>query len=330
MNIQIERDIARQAARRAARLCLAVQQEMLGSPDRMDKAGREPVTVADFGAQAVICAMLQEMLPDDRVIAEESAADFVALAGSGQRELVTRHVSEALGRDVTPDEVSNWLDHGRGAASSRAWMIDPIDGTKGFLRGDQFAVAIGYAVDGVLAVGTLACPKLAVRADEPDGEVGLVLTAARGQGASAERLSGGDAWDIHASAAREANAARAVESVESAHGDQSVSAQTLRVLGVGRAPLRIDSQAKYAAVADGRADIYLRTMSSPDYRERVWDHAAGALIVSEAGGRVTDLYGEPLDFSLGSRLESNRGVLATNGHLHEATLAALREVGAAS
>lgn len=330
MNTQSERDIARQAARRAARLCLAVQREMLGSPDRMDKAGREPVTVADFGAQAVICAMLQEMLPDDRVIAEESAADFNALAGSGQRELVTRQVSKALGRDVTPDDVSERLDHGRGAASSRAWMIDPIDGTKGFLRGDQFAVAIGFAVDGALTVGALACPKLPVRADEPEGEVGLVLTAARGQGASAEKLSGGDAWDISVSGAMQANAARAVESVEAAHGDQSVSAQALRALGVGRAPLRIDSQAKYAAVADGRADIYLRTMSSPDYRERVWDHAAGALIVSEAGGRVTDLYGEALDFSLGNRLENNRGVLATNGHLHEATLAALQEVGAAS
>ena len=110
--------------------------------------------------------------------------------------------------------------------------------------------------------------------------------------------------------------------------NKSKTLQALKALGVGRAPLRIDSQAKYAAVADGRADIYLRTMSSPDYRERVWDHAAGALIVSEAGGMVTDLYGESLDFSLGNRLENNRGVLATNGHLHEAMLAALREVGA--
>jgi 3'(2'), 5'-bisphosphate nucleotidase len=329
MDYQTERNLAREAARRAAWLCLAVQREMLGQPERMDKAGREPVTVADFGAQALICALLGERLRGDRVLAEESAADFDALAGSGQRQRVARHLSDVLGRAVTLDNVDSWLDHGRETASPRAWMIDPIDGTKGFLRGEQFAVAIGFTVNGVLTVGALACPMLPVRADAPDGGVGLVLSAVRGQGATAEPLQGGDARSISVSQTTQASAARAVQSVEAAHGDQDASARTLAALGVSQPPLRIDSQAKYAAVADGRAEFYLRTMSSPDYRERVWDHAAGALVVSEAGGTVTDLYGEPLDFSLGTRLEANRGVLATNGHLHAAALAALREAGVA-
>jgi 3'(2'), 5'-bisphosphate nucleotidase len=329
MDYQTERILAHEAARRAAWLCLAVQREMLGQPERMDKAGREPVTVADFGAQALICALLREQLPGDRVLAEESAADFDALAGSGQRQLVTRHLSETLGRAVTLDDVDKWLDHGRKTTSPRTWMIDPIDGTKGFLRGEQFAVAIGFAIDGVLTVGALACPMLPARADTPNGEVGLLLSAARGEGATAGPLAGGDAWPINVSETAQPSAARAVQSVEAAHGDQGASARALAALGVSRPGLRLDSQAKYAAVADGRADLYLRTMSSPDYRERVWDHAAGALIVSEAGGLVTDLYGEPLDFSRGTRLETNRGVLATNGHLHSAALAALREAGVA-
>jgi 3'(2'), 5'-bisphosphate nucleotidase len=327
MDYQIERNLALEAAHLTASLCLAVQRDMLGTPERMDKAGREPVTIADFGAQAIICALLLEHLPADRILAEESAADFDALAGSGQRQQVTHHVSEALGRPVTTDDVRRWLDHGRDASSSRVWMIDPIDGTKGFLRGEQFAVAIGLAVDNVLTVGALACPKFPLHADSADEEVGLVLSAVRGQGATAEPLAGGDAWPLNVSATTQPAEARAVRSVEAAHNDPTAVNETLAALGVTQAALRMDSQAKYAAVADGRAEVYLRTMSSPDYRERVWDHAAGALIVSEAGGTVTDLYGQPLDFSRQPRLEDNRGVLATNSHLHAATLDALRQAG---
>ncbi len=70
--------------------------------------------------------------------------------------------------------------------------------------------------------------------------------------------------------------------------------------------VRIDSQAKYVVVADGRAEIYIRHSGNVDYREKVWDHAAGYLIVQEAGGRVTDLDGLPLDFSHGLRLKEQQ------------------------
>jgi len=87
----------------------------------------------------------------------------------------------------------------------------------------------------------------------------------------------------------------------------------------------MDSQAKYAAVAWGRAELYLRAPHprTPDYREHIWDHAAGWLVVTEAGGRVTDVYGAPLDWTQGWRLANNIGVLASNGQLHDAALAAL-------
>jgi 3'(2'), 5'-bisphosphate nucleotidase len=75
-------------------------------------------------------------------------------------------------------------------------------------------------------------------------------------------------------------------------------------------------------VARGDAAIYLRLPSpkTPDYRECIWDHAAGAIIVEEAGGRVTDALGGELDFSQGRKLEKNRGIVASNGHLHSAIL----------
>jgi 3'(2'), 5'-bisphosphate nucleotidase len=88
----------------------------------------------------------------------------------------------------------------------------------------------------------------------------------------------------------------------------------------------MDSQAKYAVLARGDASLYLRLPSpaTPDYRERIWDHAAGSIIIEEAGGRVTDAYGSDLDFSQGSRLEKNRGIVATNGLLHDAVLIAVK------
>ena len=63
----------------------------------------------------------------------------------------------------------------------------------------------------------------------------------------------------------------------------------------------------------------------PDYRENIWDHAAGAIVVEEAGGRVTDLYGKPLNFADGSKMVDNRGVVVSNGIIHDQVLSALKE-----
>ena len=77
-------------------------------------------------------------------------------------------------------------------------------------------------------------------------------------------------------------------------------------------------------VARGDASIYLRLPVKADYVEKVWDHAAGMRIVTEAGGRVSDVDGQPLDFSRGRRLEGNRGVIVTNDSLHDSVLEAVK------
>ena len=91
----------------------------------------------------------------------------------------------------------------------------------------------------------------------------------------------------------------------------------------------MDSQAKYAVLAAGEGDVLLRLISPsrPDYREKIWDQAAGSIVVTEAGGRITDLDGRSLDFSHGRTLAKNRGILATNGRLHDAILDGLRQIG---
>ena len=92
----------------------------------------------------------------------------------------------------------------------------------------------------------------------------------------------------------------------------------------------MDSQAKYAVLAAGEGDVLLRLLSPsrPDSREKIWDQAAGSIVIEEAGGRITDLEGKPLDFSHGRTLAKNRGIIATNGHLHGVILQTLKELGA--
>jgi 3'-phosphoadenosine 5'-phosphosulfate (PAPS) 3'-phosphatase len=92
----------------------------------------------------------------------------------------------------------------------------------------------------------------------------------------------------------------------------------------------MDSQAKYAVLAAGGGDLLLRLLSSsqPNYREKIWDQAAGSLVLEEAGGQITDLDGKPLDFTTGRSLRDNRGILASNRALHAAALRALQQIGA--
>ena len=104
----------------------------------------------------------------------------------------------------------------------------------------------------------------------------------------------------------------------------------MHALGCQAEPVRMDSQAKYALLAAGRGDLLLRLLSAsqPDYREMVWDQAAGSILLEEAGGRISDLRGEALDFRLGRTLANNYGILASNGCLHAAALNALSQIDA--
>ncbi len=98
------------------------------------------------------------------------------------------------------------------------------------------------------------------------------------------------------------------------------------MLGIRSEPYRIDSQCKYAAVARNDASIYLRLPTRKDYQEKIWDHAAGKLVVECAGGKVTDVDGKPLDFGRGRTLADNRGVVATCGAIHDEVIAAVGTV----
>ncbi|PSN13035.1 3'(2'),5'-bisphosphate nucleotidase [filamentous cyanobacterium CCP5] len=319
MAYEQEKQVAIQAATLAARLCQQVRQDMVTAIEKQDKS---PVTVADFGSQALICKALAEAFPMDSVVAEEDAADLRQSENAAALEKVTYHVQQQLPM-ATAEQVLGWIDHGNGVVESRYWTLDPIDGTKGFLRQDQYAIALALVEDGDIKVGVLACPALSFDGGEP----GLLLVAVRGEGASMIALSGGEPQSLQV--ATGADNLRFVESVESGHGDQSQQSAVAKAVGITEPSMRMDSQAKYAAVAAGQAALYLRLPSpkSPDYREKIWDHAAGVIVVEEAGGRVTDMHGKPLDFTQ-ARLVHNQGVIVSTGAIHDAVLEALKQTAA--
>ena len=320
-----ELEAAVAAVRAASRACRRVQERMV-RPETLEKKDKSPVTVADFASQAIVCARLAERLPGDGVVGEEDSAALRDEAQSGLRTAIVETVAADLGRSLDESQVMEWIDLGNAEArGERYWTLDPIDGTKGFLRGEQYAVALGLIERGEVVLGVLGCPNL------PIGEErGALFTAVRGRSARAASL-----WDdddvgdpISVGNIRRAADARFCESVESAHSDQDESARVASLLGIRAEPYRIDSQCKYAAVARNDASIYLRLPTRADYQEKIWDHAAGSLVVECAGGRVTDVEGRPLDFTRGRTLAGNRGVVATGGTIHDEVLAALKQVRA--
>lgn len=325
MAYEKEQEVLREAARVAGYLCLKIRNDMLGSPEAIEKAGKEPVTIADYSSQAIVHSYLLANFPGDGAISEEKSGDFQNLADPEQQAAVLKYVGKSLDRALRLNQVSTFLDYGSGSDSSRVWTVDPIDGTKGFIRGDQFAVAIALLVDGIPTVAALCCPALPyANEDVPRGAISI---AVRGEGATIEPMDGGEARPLAVSDATDPAIMRTLESVEAAHTDHDFNHQVLDAVGIKGEPVRIDSQAKYMAVADGRAEIYIRTVKKAGYNERIWDHAAGMLTVLEAGGTVTDLDGKPLDFTHGDKLYDNSGILATNGPAHAALVAALAEAG---
>ncbi len=324
---EMELRVACEAVRAASALCQAVQAGI--STEALEKKDRSPVTVADFGSQALVCRTLAAAFPDDPVIAEETSKD---LRDEGDERIMAGLIDRlnAALPDEQGDEAAacGWIDHGNASEyHQRFWTLDPIDGTKGFLRGEQYAISLALIVDGELAVAALACPNLP-GAPGSDSAGGSVFAAVRGQGASVTPLNAPDAAPrtVTVSETLETVNARFCESYESGHSSHDDAARIAERLRITADPVRLDSQAKYAIVARGEADIYLRLPTRKDYVEKIWDHAGGALLVTEAGGKVTDVAGAELDFTHGPRLETNRGIIVTNGHLHDRVLEAVGKV----
>lgn len=309
------------AVRQASALAKHVQMDMV--TPALTKDDRSPVTVADFASQALVGRLIDQDFPDDPLVGEEDSLALRQPTEVDTRDHVTHFLAEILPH-ATPETVCAWIDRGNGDPSSRFWTIDPIDGTKGFLRGDQYAIALALIIDGQVQIGVLGCPNLVDGHRLDTSGAGTLAVAIRDQRAWISTLtSSTDKFrQIYVSKQFQPELARVLRSFESGHTNINQIDMFAQKMGIRVDPIRMDSQAKYIVLAAGEGELYLRMLSPTqlDYREKIWDQAAGSLIIQEAGGTVTDLDGKPFDFSAGKQLTNNRGVCASNGFLHNTAL----------
>jgi 3'(2'), 5'-bisphosphate nucleotidase len=192
-----EREVAIEAIRTAARVCRSVQATI--TPDVLEKQDRSPVTVADFASQAIICRALAEAFPADPVVGQEDSAELRTPENAPFLDRIREELAQ-VGIDAGADEICAWIDHNSTIRySDRFWTLDPIDGTKGFLRKAQYAIALALIVDGRIDVALLGCPNLALEpgADQPVGRIanpshgeGAIFCAVRGRGSRIIPLDG--------------------------------------------------------------------------------------------------------------------------------------------
>lgn len=344
-----ELEIAELAVQRAAILTKKVFHEK--AKGTLSKDDKSPVTIGDFGAQALIIQAIKTNFPKDEIVGEEEASSL------RENKELSSQIWNLVKQVKLEDEASDSLlggplssetamldaiDQGSsaGGAEGRIWTIDPIDGTKGFLRGGQYAVCLALLVDGDVKVGVLGCPNLPVDdaapltedigANQTDQEgKGVLFSAVLGRGAASRPLSNASLQPKKAISMRpvpDITQAVFCESVEAAHSSKGDNAAIAEKLGITSKPVQMDSQAKYGSIARGAGDLYLRLPVRKDYEEKIWDHAAGDLIVRAAGGVVTDANGKRLNFSKGRTLKDNKGVVAAPAAIHSKVLEAVQDV----
>lgn len=255
---------------------------------------------ADLAGQAILEDYARfEVVPD-------APASITTETDRRAQEIILKCLKEAFPADgLCAEETTDTLTQAA-RVGPRLWIIDPIDGTRGFARKlGEFSVTVGLVDQGKVAVGVVSEP-------------------ARGRLAYAVR--GGGCWrrDAGRPTAQPCRVTK-VSTLAAATLTQSHSRTSdrpspqLKVLQPARVIETYSAGIKLALVARGEADLYLNTYDS--YHD--WDICAGQILVEEAGGRVTNLHGQEPRYGTPGAVQRH-GLLATNGVLHEAALAALR------
>ncbi|MFQ6621291.1 hypothetical protein Gotur_002230 [Gossypium turneri] len=363
-----ELNLAVRIVHMACSLCQKVQQSLVSAASGhvLAKDDDSPVTIADWSVQATVSWLLSEFLEGRSVsiVAEEDVQTLSKPEASSLLSAVVNTVNECLAEAPKyglqcPKKVlgtSQILEaisrcNSTGGPTGRHWVLDPVDGTLGFVRGDQYAVALGLIEDGKLVLGVLGCPNYPMKKEllnynhqcnqikptsPPSSDIwqkGCVMYARRGTGqAWMQPLIHGDTkfeWPnsatlLQASPVDDPSQATFCEPVEKANSNHLFTEGLASSIGLKNRPMRVHSMVKYAAIARGDAEVYIKFARS-GYKEKIWDHAAGVVIVEEAGGVVTDAGGRPLDFSRGLYLEGlDRGIVACSGPiLHDKIIGAV-------
>ena len=220
----------------------------------------------------------------------------VTAADREANELIVGRLQEEFPDDGILAEEST--DNDRRLEKDRVWLIDPMDGTKNFIaRNGEFAVQIGLAIGGESVVGVVYQP---VR--------GVLYRAARDRGAWMEA---GDKPATRLSVSRLTRPGEMTLASSRSHRSPRMG----RVVGAFgfKNEMQCGSVGvKIGLIAEQQADLYLHL--SPSTKQ--WDTCGPEAILAEAGGRVSDLFGQPLRYN-GLRIDNRNGVLATNGAAHD-------------
>lgn len=229
----------------------------------------EPVTEADKAASRIVVAGLEEAFPEDAILSEEEADE----------------VDVRISRD-------------------RVWMIDPIDGTLGFINKDgDFGVQIGLTQNGEAVLGVVYLPFH-----------GEIMYAVRGEGTYHEEH--GETRRLNVSDFTEFSDIRFASS--RSHRSQKLN-RVMEDLGLEREVRRGSVGLKVGLIAKQECDLYIHL--SP--RTKFWDTCAPQIIVEEAGGTMTDLFGAPIKYDLHD-VQNHNGIVASNGSIHEKTISRLK------
>ena len=263
-----EMSVALELAREAGAAILDIYEGPLEIEQKSGADDREPVTQADLIANEIIVQRLAREFPEDGILAEES------------------------------------IDTERRLDKSRVWMIDPLDGTTGFIEGNgDFAVQIGLAENGDCVLGVVYQPL-----------TGVLYRAVRGGGTWIERR---EAEPERARVSNHLDLATMRLAASRSHRSPRMD-KVVERFGVKQEVRRGSVGIKVGLIVEQQCDLYVHL--SP--RTKQWDTCAPEIILHEAGGKLTDLFGRPLRYNL-PEVQNRNGIIATNGAAHQDVITAL-------
>jgi 3'(2'), 5'-bisphosphate nucleotidase len=312
------------------------------------KGDKTSVSLADFAAQALLVAAIHHNFPGDTIVGKEETSILRSDPKIADRvwELVsTIHLEnedceKLLRSPVSLSDMLHYIELGGtsyGGPKGRVWMIDPVDGTKGFLKGGQYVVYATLLIDGVETVAAFGCPhvnlesgKISEQDTDKTGN-GYLISAVRGKGAQVRPLSRGALLESKAieknKAIHDLSTIRFAENCITTSPQFSDRHKIAEKLGAPWNPIHMYStQLRYIALALGACDVVLRTPKPADSAAHAWDHAGGVMVYEEAGGKGTDLNGKDLVFTAGRDLTKNFGLIAAPASIHSQVVAATKAV----
>lgn len=293
MAYEKEKSCALEAVIAAAKLA-EKKYGQLHAEDIIKKKDSSPVTIIDYACQVIINRTLLKAFPEDSIMGEEEGIPL------SLKDKILKLIDPPISEEEMV-KILQPVEH----FPSRYWIVDPIDGTRGYIGGGQYACALALIENKEIVLGILCCPR---------HEGGKLLFAIKGEGAFERALAGNGLAKL---AVIDSLSLIYCESTLSSHLHSHADARRIaEKLHAHPEPFRVDSSVKYALVAEGKAAIYIRFPPHKEHREKVWDHAAGMVIVEEAGGKVSDLNGKPLDYSTGRTFANNYGLVVATLKLH--------------